>query len=651
MPTGTSATIDWGDGMTEDAQVNETSIRGTHEYDSVGSYSVTITVHEADGGNVTTTVAADVEPAPTTESLWNSTLAVDAAMTGNPISMTATESTDSSWQVATFHDASSVTSPYGYNATIEWGDGFESTGQVDAASGAGNFVVYGNHVYTAQGTYSVTAIIEKGDEGKLVLNGTASVAEAPLTAYSAFGSSTYPQYLAQGYPIGASPEFPNDYTDPTVVGFLSAGVFDHGDDFSATVDWGDGTTSNSAQIINWMGYASSNGVSIDYDYRILAPNHAYANDGSYGVTVTAWDNYGHISTSVSYVQVNTLDPVPPAVPPSPPAPPTTPPPSLSVTVNPVSTTAGHAFSGVVASVIDPTGQLNINQLTADINWGDGYGDSYLNLGSGPTTNTTTYSTSMSVVQTGPDAYDIYGGHVYPVSGEYTISVGADDFYVNGPQADEGGSGTAIADVAAETVTDTAWQGQSNQINATQGVMLSNIPLATFSDPDPSLSLQNAVATIYWGDGSYGPGTVTGSAGQYTVTGTHTYSEPGEYFVGVNLDSNTTSTLDSIGTVLTPGLASYPRVTTTAIVSPSSKSLAGVGSQTITAGSDGTAEFDGSLATFDDANLSASSSDYTVTVDWGMVARPVLHSLGHKVATKFKVHTPTIHLDCTPHTCS
>ncbi|WP_088254775.1 hypothetical protein [Fimbriiglobus ruber] len=182
VPAGTSATINWGDGTTDAAQVNETSIRGAHDYESVGSFGVTITVSEA-GRDYTATATATVEPAPTTESLWNSTLGVDAALTGDPITIAATEFADYNGQVATFHDASLDSSALGFSATIEWGDGIESPGQVSAESG-GNFTISGDHVYTTQGTDLVTVIVEKGGVGKLVLDGIATVAYAPSVPYT-----------------------------------------------------------------------------------------------------------------------------------------------------------------------------------------------------------------------------------------------------------------------------------------------------------------------------------------------------------------------------------------------------------------------------------------------------------------------------------
>jgi hypothetical protein len=54
------------------------------------------------------------------------------------------------------------------------------------------------------------------------------------------------------------------------------------------------------------------------------------------------------------------------------------------------------------------------------------------------------------------------------------------------------------------------------------------PVATVTDDDtPAAALS---ATVDWGDGSRSTGAVTGAGGQFTVTGRHTYQQPGQYTV-------------------------------------------------------------------------------------------------------------------------
>jgi hypothetical protein len=60
------------------------------------------------------------------------------------------------------------------------------------------------------------------------------------------------------------------------------------------------------------------------------------------------------------------------------------------------------------------------------------------------------------------------------------------------------------------------------------------PVATFTDTNTSTPAGNFVATIDWGDGSTTPGSVAGSGGSFSVSGTHTYAAHNSYTVGVSI---------------------------------------------------------------------------------------------------------------------
>jgi hypothetical protein len=63
------------------------------------------------------------------------------------------------------------TSANGFSATINWGDGQQSTGRVFyGPSGQWHFYVQGDHLYSAVGSYSVTTTLT--DPGGTVLTGT-----------------------------------------------------------------------------------------------------------------------------------------------------------------------------------------------------------------------------------------------------------------------------------------------------------------------------------------------------------------------------------------------------------------------------------------------------------------------------------------------
>jgi hypothetical protein len=79
--------------------------------------------------------------------------------------------------------------------------------------------------------------------------------------------------------------------------------------------------------------------------------------------------------------------------------------------------------------------------------------------------------------------------------------------------------------------------------------LVNAVLATVRDVNPFATAGDFSVRIDWGDGTNSPGTVTGSAGNFRVLGSHTYAAPGRYLETVTVTDRTTS-------------AGFPGVTTT-----------------------------------------------------------------------------------------
>jgi hypothetical protein len=80
------------------------------------------------------------------------------------------------------------------------------------------------------------------------------------------------------------------------------------------------------------------------------------------------------------------------------------------------------------------------------------------------------------------------------------------------------------------------------------------PVATFSNPDPLAGPASYSATITWGDGSSSIGAISDNGdGSFSVNGTHTYTNPGSYSVGVQISHNqgftTPATTGSTATVV------------------------------------------------------------------------------------------------------
>ena len=411
-------------------------------------------------------------------------------------------------------------------------------------------------------------------------------------------------------------------------------------DFTALVNWGDGTSPTSATI-----QSDGNG-----GFNVIG-SHTYTNQGVYTMTITVSDsNNDSAQTTASSVVADA--PLTPA----------------ALTFTP---TAGSSFTGSVATFTDadPNGpskfQSNPYQYTAIIAWGDGHSS----------TGTITVSGST---------FSVNGTHTYQTYGVFSAHVTIQD---------TGGSSVGVTSTA--NVADAAIAATGTSLTGTEGASLSRT-IGTFTDANPFIAANAFTAAITWGDGNTGTGTVikTGT-GQFSITAAHTYSNAGSYTVGITVSdaggsSSTTSTGVSLsnaslgsslaaidateGTAYTGTVATFTDAnplasankfsavitwpdssTSSGTVSgsggtyavtipggytfahagsqPVSVAITGAGGGTTTANGSATVAnaalnatfgtptateaqaFTGTLATFTDANTAASAADFTATITW------------------------------------
>lgn len=228
-----TATIFWGDGTSDSGAVGATAggftVVGHHVYASPGDYSIRVIVEDPEGNSAEAQTTADVQKAPLTLSVGGQNGALSAPLTG---------------RVATFTSGNSLRQASAFQATIDWGDGAASTpGEVRGANGS--FGVWGSHQYTQAGTYVVkVTLVEDG----LVVEATGSVVVKDI-------------YAAEPATL-------------TVASFTSADSQATASNFTAAINWGDGTATTAGQVSGENGLFQVSGT------------HIYAVAGDYTVWVT-----------------------------------------------------------------------------------------------------------------------------------------------------------------------------------------------------------------------------------------------------------------------------------------------------------------------------------------------------------------------------
>ncbi len=341
-----TVSIQWGDGTTDDNVTGNAFVSGDngsftvtddHVYGAPGAYSVVIQV--SDGfQTVTTTGTATVGAA------------LFAITGGFMQGVVAGSATDEDW--ASFTDGNPTSTASDFAATIDWGDGASSSGTITGGDGA--FVISGSHAYATKGAYDVTVTVDAADGATGTVTSMAQVGD-----------------LFAGVP-----------STLTVATFAASNPTATASQFTANVDWGDGSSvdTNVSVTQNLDGSFSVQGA------------HAYAVDSlneTGGVYVVAVAVAGpdsetiNTTTSVSVVR----------------------PPTTGVGGN-VAIVPGVAFSGVqVASFTEPDVADSSAEFTATIYWGDG-------------------TSSSGTVTGSKGAFNVFSDapHTYATGGTFPIGV-------------------------------------------------------------------------------------------------------------------------------------------------------------------------------------------------------------------------------------
>jgi hypothetical protein len=455
------ATVDWGDG---------TSTLGTVS-GSAGHFTVTGSHTYTQNGNETINVSVSEEPdnpqAIAFDSATSTALIGIAPVSAATISINEGNAVPGGTQLATFSDSNNADTAASFTASIDWGDGTTTAGTVTGA--AGSFTVTGGpHTFTGA----------SAEEGQDVVTATLTrISDSSTAAASAsvfVGESD--AFTVTGTAISGSQGTPLNNVQVATFTDIYTGHPD-GSDFTALIDWGDGTGQT-------LGTISGSGASFTVN-----GSHTYTDAGTDTVTVTVIDDGAGTATAsgtgTATIAARTL--------------------VGTMVLNSAIEAAALAASTVVATFTDTIASDTAGDFTATIDWGDGI-------------------TTTGTVVGASGSFTVEGGHTYGDEGSdpavVTLTHTSDS-----AQATASGSVT-VAEEDVLTGHGTTFRPKANQ--PFSGAV------ATFSDTNAANVAGDFTATIDWGDGTTTTGTVSGGSGTLTVNGTHTYTHAGHENVTVTL---------------------------------------------------------------------------------------------------------------------
>jgi hypothetical protein len=186
----------------------------------------------------------------------------------------------------------------------------------------------------------------------------------------------------------------------------------------------------------------------------------------------------------------------------------------AVAVN-ANATEGASFSGQVATINDGDSTSTNSEYSATVDWGDG-------------------SVTAGTI-TGPAGgpFAVSGGHTWADEGSFPVTVSISD-------GDNAGANTAAAGTATVLEADGLTSTGSIAITTASDGSFSGA-VSGFTNTSTINVASDFAATINWGDSTTNPGIVNVSAGNLTVSGSHTYASTGAYSVSVQVQDDAPGT--------------------------------------------------------------------------------------------------------------
>jgi len=467
-----TALIDWGDGTPDNPDITQGmvtskgkgvfTVSGTHTYAEFGSYQVTVMISDKGGRSTTAKSTATVADAALTAT--GATLTANA---GQPL----VPASDPPPLIGSFTDGDPLATldDFGTTVTVDWGDGTTSAGQLQAEAGA-VFDIVSTHVYQKVGTYTITIPIADKGGSSVTVTSMVTVQDARINPSGVSINGIEGMDITPSGQPGAIVATFDDLNPFALVG-----------DFSATIDWGDGTTSMPDITDGTVTQPGDQGSS----FNVLG-SHIYSSAGTFTISVTFVSAGGSKATITSTAKIAD-------------APLTG---SLSQLPNIIN---GTPLNGEVATFTDGNPLGAASDFTASITWGDGH------------------SSDGKVTALGDGKFSISGENVFATPGSFPLVVKVND---------KGGSNLTLNGTI--TVMDASIvPAQGTSITTTEGATFEGL-VASFDDA-PTATADQFAAVIDWGDGTTSNGQVVElSQGHFDINGTEIYKHDGTFPISVSI---------------------------------------------------------------------------------------------------------------------
>jgi hypothetical protein len=379
--------------------------------------------------------------------------------------------------VAKFHDRNAAAPASDFTATISWGDGSSSTVAVGAglvSLGGGVFAVRAGHTYAEEGTFTLSVQVLDEGGSSIAASRTIAVADAALSGLTI---------------TGLQPTESKGTGSVRVVTFHDSNPSAPASDFTATITWGDGSTTT-------LSGAAGNIVALGGGNFALVAGHTYAEQGRFTLSVQVRDDGGARVSGSAKVSVADA-----------------PLSQLSIS-NPGATEDQGTGTFTVATFSDANTGAPASDFTATVFWGDG---------------STSTVTGSGVVALGGGNFAVRASHTYTQEGGFTFDVEVLD--AGHPEV----SGRLRTTVADAPLSNLSIQPPA----ATEGQNTGTFTVATFTDAYADAARADFRARIAWGDGYYsevnGVYFVSLGGGSFAVLASHTYyEEEGTYTLSVQV---------------------------------------------------------------------------------------------------------------------